>query len=116
MSHGLMSGVVRTGQPFNTDEYVQEMGRRDSRVYIQNNNLHAWMGVPLNAGQTTALGCIAVATTDTTISYSEDQVRNYCNIPDPTAAANHNTRLHGPTEDAARQLQGSKCISPLLAR
>src|SRR5260221_2466617 len=115
MSHDLMSEVVRTGQPFNTDEYVQEMGRRDSRVYIENNNLHAWMGVPLNAGQTTALGCIAVATTDTTISYSEDQVRIFWNIADLAATAIYKTRLFGQTEERARQMKVLNDISSRLA-
>src|SRR5258708_10562463 len=115
MGHDLMSEVVRTGEGLRTDEYGQEMGRRDWRVYMENNNLPAWMGVPLNAGQTTALGCIAVATTDTTISYSEDQVRIFWNIADLAATAIYKTRLFGQTEERARQMKVLNDISSRLA-
>jgi signal transduction histidine kinase len=111
----LMSEVVRSGQPLKTDNYVQEMARRDSRLLVENTNLRAWMGVPLNAGTGAALGCLAIATADPSISYSEDQIRIFWNIADLAATAIYKTRLFGQTEERARQMKVLNDISSRLA-
>lgn len=115
MGRDLMSEVVRTGQPLKTENYVQEMTRRDTRLHIDNTALRAWMGVPLNAGQAGALGCLAVATTDPTVSYTSDQIRIFSAIADLAATAIYKTRLFQQTEERARQMKVLNDISSKLA-
>src|SRR5258706_896133 len=115
LGRDLMSEVVRTGQPLKTDNYVQEMNRRDSRLHVENSNLRAWMGVPLNAGLGSALGCLAISTTDSSVTYSDDQMRIFWNIADLAATAIYKTRLFSQTEERARQMKALNDISSRLA-
>ncbi len=115
MARDLMSEIVRTGQPIKTENYVGEMLRRDSRARIDNDKLRAWMGVPLNAGTGQALGCLAIATTDPIVNYSEDQVRIFWAIADLAATAIYKARLFTETEERARQMKVLNDISSRLA-
>jgi signal transduction histidine kinase len=111
----LISDVIRTGQPIKTDNYAAEMARRDNRIRLENNRLHAWMGVPLNAGTGQALGCLAIATTDPVITYTEDQIRIFWAIADLAATAIYKARLFTETEERARQMKALNDISSRLA-
>jgi signal transduction histidine kinase len=115
MGRDLMSEVVRSQQPVKTDNYVQETQRRDTRLHIDNSSLRAWMGVPLNAGQSGALGCLAIATTDSAVAYTEDQTRIFWAIADLAATAIYKTRLFAQTEERARQMKALNDISSRLA-
>src|SRR5258708_16027476 len=115
MGRDLMSEVVRTGHPLKTDNYVQEMGRRDTRLHIENTALRAWMSVPLNAGAGPALGCLAIATTDAGAQYTDDQIRIFWSIGDLAATAIYKTRLYSETEERARQMKLLNDISSRLA-
>ncbi|MBX3065333.1 MAG: GAF domain-containing protein, partial [Anaerolineae bacterium] len=94
LERDLFSEVVRTQQPFKTDNFLAETQRRDPRLRIDNAALRAWMGVPLNAGEGLNLGCMAVATTDAAISYSSDQMRIFWDIASLAATALYKTRLY----------------------
>jgi signal transduction histidine kinase len=115
MGRDLLSDVVRSGQPINTDNYVTEMTRRDPRIHLENVPLRAWMGVPLNAGEGSALGCLALATTDPAITFTEDQIRIFWAIADLAATAIYKTRLFAETEERARQMKVLNDISSRLA-
>jgi signal transduction histidine kinase len=115
MGRDLMSEVVRSQQPAKTENYVQEMTRRDTRLHIDNTSLRAWMGVPLNAGQGGALGCLAIATTESAVTYTEDQIRIFWAIADLAATAIYKTRLFTQTEERARQMKALNDISSRLA-
>ncbi len=115
MGRDLISDVVRSGQPLHTDNYVQEMTRRDPRAHLDNTALRAWMGVPLNAGEGSALGCLALATTDPAVTYTEDQIRIFWAIADLAATAIYKTRLFAETEERARQMKVLNDISSRLA-
>ncbi|MCC7449997.1 MAG: GAF domain-containing protein [Anaerolineae bacterium] len=110
----LISEVVRTGQPLKVDNYVQEMARRDSRQRIENEHLRAWMGVPL-AGQGQALGCLAIATVDPTVTYSQDQIRVFWAIGDLAATAVYKAQLLTEAQERARQMKALNDTSSRLA-
>ncbi|HLY28965.1 MAG TPA: GAF domain-containing protein [Aggregatilineales bacterium] len=114
MGRDLMSEVVRLGQPLKTDNYVQDTQRRDPRINVENTALRAWMGVPLNAGVGGTLGCMAIATTEAAVTYSDDEVRIFSNIADLAATAIYKTRLFSQTEERARQLKVLNDISSRL--
>jgi signal transduction histidine kinase len=111
----LYSEVVRSQQPFKTDNFVQESQRRDPRIRIDNNAIRAWMGVPLNASEGLNLGCLALASTDPTISYSNDQMRIVWDIASLAATALYKTRLFAETEERGRQMKMLNDISSRLA-
>jgi len=115
MGRDLLSEVIRSQQPFRTDNYPREMQRRDSSNRIDNQNLRAWLGVPLNAGETSTLGCLAMASTDANQTYSEDQTRIFWSIADLAATAIYKTRLFSETSELARQMQILNDTSARLA-
>ncbi len=114
LGRDLISEVVRTGQPLEVDNYVQEMTRRDSRPRIENEHLHAWMGVPL-AGQGQALGCLAIATVDPAVTYTQDQIRVFWAIADLAATAIYKTQLLNEAQERARQMKALNDTSSRLA-
>jgi signal transduction histidine kinase len=115
MGRDLMSEIVRTQQPIKTENYVQEMMHRDNRARIENPNLRAWVGVPLSSAEGQALGCLALATTNPTEGYTEDQVRIFWHISELAATAIYKTRLFNETEERARQMNVLNEISNRLA-
>jgi signal transduction histidine kinase len=115
MGRDLYSEVVRTQQPFKTDNYVQESQRRDPRIRIDNTSLRAWMGVPLNASEGLNLGCLALASADMTVSYSNDQMRIVWDIASLAATALYKTRLFAETEERGRQMKALNDMSSRLA-
>jgi len=115
MGHDLLSDVVRAQQPVKTDNFTADSAKRDSTSPLDNPNLRAWMGVPLNAAARDALGVAMLATTDSAVSYSDDQMRIFWNIADLAAAALDKARLFRQTQERARQLSVLNDISTQLA-
>ncbi|MBX3080847.1 MAG: GAF domain-containing protein [Anaerolineae bacterium] len=115
LGRDLYSEVIRTQQPFETDNFVQETQRRDPRSRIDNPALRAWMGVPLNAGEGINLGCLALATTDPTVTYSGDQMRIFWDIASLAATALYKTRLLNSAQERERQMKALNDISSRLA-
>jgi signal transduction histidine kinase len=115
MGRDLYSEVIRSGQPYKTENFVQEQTKRESRGLVDNLALRAWMCVPLNAGTGGALGALALGTTDANIVYTTDQVRIFSNIADLAATALYKTRLFSEAEKRARQMKVLNDISSRLA-
>lgn len=113
LGRGLLSEVVRTGQPIRTDDYMTECAKRDVRPREQ--GFRAWMGVPLNAGAST-LGAMAVASTKPGFTYTDDQLKVFWAIADTAATAIDKSRLFTTTEERARQLAALNQISTRLAK
>ncbi len=113
MGRGLLSEVVRTGQPIRTDDYLSECAKRDVRP--REHGFRAWMGVPLNAGATT-MGAMAVASTMPGFTYTDDQLKVFWAIADTAATAIDKSRLFTETERRARQLAALNQISTRLAQ
>ncbi len=115
MGRDLISEVVRTQRAFKTDHYSEEAIRRNTPPGLLNPELQAWMGVPLNAGTGVALGMVALSTDDTSVTYTDDQMRIFSNIADVAAAALEKARLFRETEERAQQLSILNGISNQLA-
>lgn len=115
LGRDLFSDVIRTQQGANTDNYVRETQRRDSRMRIENHSLRAWMAVPLNAGENATIGCLALATTDPSVIYTADQMRIFWDIASLAATAIFKARLFTETEERGRQMKVLNDISSRLA-
>ncbi len=98
---GLAAEVVRASQPIRTDDYHAECRRRN--VAPRPKNFKAWMGVPLVAGRET-IGLLSVASFDSGVVFSEDQLKVFVAIADQAASAIVKARLYRQTEQRARQL------------
>jgi signal transduction histidine kinase len=105
MGRDLFSEVIRGKKSIDTDNYVREMQRRDSSNLIENNNLRAWLGVPMNAAEGQTLGCMAIASTDPNLIYTEEQKRILGSLADLAATSIYKTRLFTETSERARQMK-----------
>ncbi len=110
----LFSEVVRMQQPIKVESFTAENTRRGGVVPLET-PLRAWVGVPLNAGTGSALGVVAIGTTDAGVTYSDDQVSIFASIADLAATALDKARLFRETETRARQLTVLNNISGQLA-
>ncbi|MBN1285958.1 MAG: GAF domain-containing protein [Anaerolineae bacterium] len=113
LGRGLISEVVRLGQPIRTEDYMTECAKRDIRP--RERGLRAWMGIPMNAG-TGTLGAIAVASTTPGFMYTDEQYRVFWSIADAAATAIDKSRLFTETEKRARQLSVLNEISNRLSQ
>ncbi|MBI5082018.1 MAG: GAF domain-containing protein [Chloroflexi bacterium] len=98
---GLVSEIVRSGQPILTDDYLGECARR--RVAPLARPYQAWMGVPLNVGAGT-LGALVISSFDVGRTFSDDHLKIFTAIADQAATAIDKARLYQQTEQRARQL------------
>lgn len=99
----LFSEVVKTAQPFRTDNFPREMARRS--LAPENPAVRAWLGVPLNAGEGRCIGVLALSNTDPNVIYTEEQTKLFWNIADLAAAAIYKQRLLEESSSLARQMQ-----------
>jgi signal transduction histidine kinase len=98
---GLDRDIILRGRPLITQDYPRECQARNLRPAEQ--NVYAWMGVPLNAGAET-IGALSIASRDAIINYTRGQLELLQNIADHTAGAIVKSRLLQETERRARQL------------
>lgn len=112
MGIGLATEVTRTGQPVRTDDYLAECRRRN--VKPRGKSFKAWMGVPLNTGAET-IGVMAVAATDLSVVFTEEQLKVFWAIADQAASAIVRAQLFRQTEERARQLATLNEISASMA-
>ena len=100
-NQGLGQEVIRKGRPILTQNYTRECQIHNANPYPQ--GVHAWMGVPLNAGAE-AIGSLSVATRDKNITYTKGQLDLLQAIADQTAGAIVKARLLQETQQRAHQL------------
>lgn len=113
LGRGLISEVVRLGQPIRTGDYLTECAKRDVRP--RERDLHAWMGIAMNAG-TGTLGVIAVANSMPGFAFTDEQYKVFWSIADAAATAIDKSRLFTETETRARQLAALNKISNQLSQ
>jgi signal transduction histidine kinase len=114
MGRDLLSEIVRGGQPMRVDNYGHEIVRRGVQSTLDNENLKAWIGVPLN-GPSAAIGVMCVGSTALTVTYSDEQLKILWQIADQAATAIDKARLFQETQIRARQLTALNDISTQLA-
>jgi signal transduction histidine kinase len=98
----LAQEVIRIGQPIFTDDYEQESQTRGIKIHVE--GIHAWAGVPLNAGADT-IGAMSFGSRDPSVIYSNDQIELLQAIADQAAGAIVKARLLEESERSALQLQ-----------
>jgi len=98
---GLDRDIILRGRPLITQDYPRECQARNLLPAEQ--NVYAWMGVPLNAGAET-IGALSIASRDAIVNYTRGQLELLQNIADHTAGAIVKSRLLQETERRARQL------------
>lgn len=120
---GLSQEVVRLRRPILTNDYTRECQQYGTTPDMP--NIHAWLGVPLNAGAE-AIGCLSIGNRDATTTYTPAQMQLLQSIADQAAGAIVKARLLQETERRAyqltvlneitRQLTGTLESEPLLEK
>ena len=98
---GLGQEVIRKGRPFITQDYTMECQVRNNIPSAA--GIHAWMGVPLNAGAET-IGALSVGTSDATVTYTRAQMDLLHAIANQLVGAIVKARLLQETQLRAQQL------------
>jgi signal transduction histidine kinase len=109
----LFAQIVQDGSPERLDDYVQAVANRHLNDRSITDEMKAWMGVPLVAGQT-RLGVIAVGTTRTAYTYSDEQLRIFTDLGALAATSLDKARLFEETNQRARQLRALNDIARRL--
>jgi signal transduction histidine kinase len=92
--------VLRQRQPIITDDYGYECQKNG---VLPQQDVTAWMGVPLNAGADT-IGVLSLGKQDATVGYTTEQLNLLETIADQVAGAIVKLRLLQETDQRARQL------------
>jgi signal transduction histidine kinase len=93
--------VIRNRRPILTADYEYECRARGVTPYSP--GIHAWVGVPLNAGAET-IGALSVGSCDAGVVYTPAQQELLQSIAEQTAGAIVKARLLLETQHRARQL------------
>ncbi|PJF35486.1 MAG: hypothetical protein CUN49_10315 [Candidatus Thermofonsia Clade 1 bacterium] len=109
----IYSEIVRSRQPYRTDNYARDLQRRG--LIPENPNLRAWLGVPLNAAEGRCIGALALGTTEAGAIYTEEQTRLFWNIADLAATAIYKLQLLEESKQLAHQMQMLNTTSSQLA-
>lgn len=114
LGNDVFSDIVRTGQANRIDDYAKATSNDEGyAVLYDNENIKAWMGVPLLAGQTT-LGVLAIGKNKPNETFTEDQFRIFSNIGSLAATSLDKARLFSEVNVRARQLAALNEISQKL--
>jgi signal transduction histidine kinase/putative methionine-R-sulfoxide reductase with GAF domain len=98
---GLSPVVIRNNRTIITSDYERECQARNTAPYSP--GVHAWVGVPLNAGAET-IGALSVGSRDAGVVYTSAQQELLQSIAEQTAGAIVKARLLLETDRRARQL------------
>jgi len=98
---GLEYEAIKSGRPIVTEDYEREC--RSRGVLPANKGLFAWVSVPLNAGAE-SIGMISLASRDSTLVFTDEQVSLVQAISDQAAGAIVKARLLQESERRTRQL------------
>ena len=101
LNQGLEREVVRTRRAIVTDDYERECRTRGA--LLNQKEIYAWVGVPLNTG-TETIGAISLGSRDPTVNFIDEQVNLFQAIADQAAGAIVKARLLQEAERRARQL------------
>lgn len=113
IGNDLFSEVITKSQSIQVDNYEQTMKQRNYHFGFENQEAHAWMGVPLISGPST-LGVIALAEADPTKKFTQDQLRIFNNIGSLAATSIEKANLFTEANSRARQLTALNDISRQL--
>ena len=98
---GLSLSVIHNNCPIVTSDYERECQARNLTPF--SSGVHAWVGVPLNAGADT-IGALSIGNHDSSVVYTASQQELLQSIAEQTAGAIVKARLLLETERRARQL------------
>ncbi len=101
VNHGIEADVVRSQQAIVTVDYVGECRQRG--ISPETNDIHAWMGVPLNVEADT-IGAVSLGSRDPAVLYTPDQVNLLQAMADLVAGAIVKARLLDESQKQARQM------------
>lgn len=113
MGNDLFARILENVQPERHDDYdtVVRIANLNSRGI--DNEVNAWMGVPLIAGQT-HLGVMAAGTSQQGFTYTDDHLKVFRDIGALAATSLDKARLYEETNERARQLRALNDISRQL--
>ncbi len=116
MGRDLISEIARSQQTLRTDDYVRESLLRDPHTPPHNPSLKAWMGVPLLADTGEGvLGVMVASTTESGVSFNDEQQDLFWDIANLAASAIDKLQLFEKTQQRARQLAAINEIANQLA-
>lgn len=101
VNQSLEAETIRNRQSIVTIDYVGECTRRG--ISPDENAIHAWMSVPLNAG-TDTIGAVSLGSRDLSVRYTGDQVELLQAIADLVAGAIIKSRLLDESQKRTRQM------------
>ena len=113
MGNDVFARILENSQAERHEDYTTTTKIQNLNNRGISEEVRAWMGVPLVAGQT-ALGVIAVATTLTGFTYSDEQLKVFRDIGALAATSLDKARLFEETNQRARQLRALNKISQQL--
>ncbi|HLF89552.1 MAG TPA: GAF domain-containing protein [Anaerolineales bacterium] len=99
---GLEQDVVRGQRGIITEDYLRECRHRSYMPSIQ--GIYAWIGVPLNTGNT-SIGAISLGSNDPSVTYTREQQEILQAIADQAAGAIVKTQLLEESQRRAKQLE-----------
>lgn len=106
----LYARIIEQGQAERHDDYTVVVKSGGFSMRHVSDEVRSWMGVPLVAGAT-RLGVMAVGTTRTGYSYSDEQLKIFNDIGALAATSIDKARLFEETNQRARQLRALNDIS-----
>ena len=109
----IFARIVNDAQAERLENYSQAIANRHLNPRGIDDNMKAWMGMPLIAGQNN-LGVIAVGTSRAGYAYSDEQLRIFNDLAALAATSLDKARLFEETNQRARQLRALSDIARRL--
>ncbi|MEM6284269.1 MAG: GAF domain-containing protein, partial [Chloroflexota bacterium] len=113
MGNDLYSRILENGQAERQDNYAVTVSTLNLDPRGIDDEVNAWMGVPLIAG-TTRLGVMAVGTWRSGFVYTDDHMKSFVDIGALAATSLDKARLFEEANERARQLRALNDISRQL--
>ena len=113
MGSDLYAEILEEGQPRRYSDYNVTVQTQNAARRGIDEEVKAWMGVPLVAGQT-RLGVMAVGSSQPAFTYTDNQLKVFTDIGALAATSLDKARLFEETNQRARQLRALNEISRQL--
>lgn len=116
IGEGLIAQVITSQSPLRVNQFTKEQNQRNP-LYKQPGNatIYAWIGAPMISDSGGILGVMAVGSTNSRVTFTDDQTKLMHDIANVTASAMDKTRLFQKTQLRAAQLKALNDISSQLA-